>query len=473
MSSRILCCASEGFCNIRIPTKLGRTELLESNPGKAAEIMMLSMESRRNSSGTFSQDSQRCSSVIKCNDLLSDLGQTPETFTGKILCQCSMTSPVTERKATKMNAWQMPESSKYLREDLVLDNGHLLVHVLQRSGIVQRLVPQRAWDNIAEEMLLEFAECGHPTFRATTPLSRGVLKRKGHGKLSIHFAADELTIETILRIILSVNQLSIYGAVAAICEEFENHQDGSGEPEILMGQSIVLGESKAEIPLQNENPLNHQILWQQCMERIESISPESKVSSFFKEAGFILVVEVGQYFMTKDTGDFRQFRSVACREYPRRSSFTSKRMVSTKHENCACIGSHDQFSTLQKYGIEIRIWSVKQDNSQSWVRISYGTIKRGRFKSRQYRNSCRSRRRSSTTNKHQGCCSQIKGKSKTSTERTWWYNYHTDARKKMDWLWAIRTNSRCVRSLEESDQSSSTQSNSTAGRRWSNSILRN
>ena len=28
-----------------------------------------------------------------------------------------------------------------------------------------------------------------------------------------------------------------------------------------------------------------------------------------------------------------------------------------------------------KYGIEIRIWSVNQDNSQSWVRISYGTVK--------------------------------------------------------------------------------------------------
>ena len=27
------------------------------------------------------------------------------------------------------------------------------------------------------------------------------------------------------------------------------------------------------------------------------------------------VVEVGQYFVTKDTGDFRQFQSVACREY--------------------------------------------------------------------------------------------------------------------------------------------------------------
>ena len=30
----------------------------------------------------------------------------------------------------------------------------------------------------------------------------------------------------------------------------------------------------------------------------------SKVSRFCMEAGFISVVEVGQYFMTKDTGDF-------------------------------------------------------------------------------------------------------------------------------------------------------------------------
>ena len=89
--------------------------------------------------------------------------------------------------------------------------------------------PQGAWDNIAEDMLLTFAESGHPVFRATIQLSRGQLKSKGHGKLSIHFAADVDTIDTIYRIILSVNQLSVNGAVAAICEEFENHQDGSGD----------------------------------------------------------------------------------------------------------------------------------------------------------------------------------------------------------------------------------------------------
>ena len=92
--------------------------------------------------------------------------------------------------------------------------------------------PRGAWDHIADEMLLDFAESGHPTFRATTPLSRGILKSKGHGKLSIHFTADNPTIETIFRIIISVTQLSIYGAVAAICEEFETDQDGSWEPEI-------------------------------------------------------------------------------------------------------------------------------------------------------------------------------------------------------------------------------------------------
>ena len=170
-------------------------------------------------------------------------------------------------------------------------------------------------DNIAEQMLLEFAESGHPTFRATTPLSRGHLKSKGRGKLSIHLAADGDTIDTIFRIILSVNQLSVYGAVAAVCEEFESHQDGSGEPEILMGQSIVLGEVKAEAPLQNENPMNDQITWQQYIQQVELLSLENKVSKFCKEAGFMRVVEVGQYFVTKDAGSLRQFRSVACREY--------------------------------------------------------------------------------------------------------------------------------------------------------------
>ena len=49
---------------------------------------------------------------------------------------------------------------------------------------------------------------------ATSPLSRGQLKSKGHGKLLMHFAADLETIETFSH--------SLYGAIVEICEECEH-----------------------------------------------------------------------------------------------------------------------------------------------------------------------------------------------------------------------------------------------------------
>ena len=65
LCSQILCYVSAKFFNILNATKLGRTELREYEPREATEIMLLSTESRRNSSGIFSQDSQRCSSVTR------------------------------------------------------------------------------------------------------------------------------------------------------------------------------------------------------------------------------------------------------------------------------------------------------------------------------------------------------------------------------------------------------------------------
>ena len=143
-----------------------------------------------------------------------------------------------------------------------------------------------------------------------------------------------------------------------------------------MGQSIVLSEIKAEVPLKNENP-SHQILWQQYEERIKSLTQESKVSKICMDAGFVHVIEVGQYFMIKDTGDFRQFRAVACREYTLLRDDESSQPRGWIEGNTR-IGPVLEVTTSYlwgKHGIEIRIWSLSQDNSQSWVRISYGTNK--------------------------------------------------------------------------------------------------
>ena len=189
----------------------------------------------------------------KVNDLLSDLGQTPETFTGRILFMPMFNDISCDRKGNREECLANAGIVKVLARKFGIGQWSFIGPGSEKKWYSAENSPQGAWDHIADEMLLEFAESGQPIFRATTPLSRRKLKSKGHGKLSIHFTADYPTIETVFRIIISANQLSIYGAVAAICEEFEDHQDRSGEPEVLMGQSIVLGEIKAEVPLQNEN----------------------------------------------------------------------------------------------------------------------------------------------------------------------------------------------------------------------------
>ena len=55
-----------------------------------------------------------------------------------------------------------------------------------------------------------------------------------------------------------------------MCEEFESHQDRSGQPDVLMGESIVLIKIKAEVPLENDIPSHQNLLFQRYAERIRS-----------------------------------------------------------------------------------------------------------------------------------------------------------------------------------------------------------
>ena len=236
--------------------------------------------------------------------------------------------------------------------------------------------PQGFWDKIAERMLIEFAESGCPIFRATTPLSRSRLKSKGHGKLSIHYAANQETIETFLRIIASSNQLSLHGAVAEMCEEYESFHERTGQP-VVMEQLIVLSAIKTEVSVESDDPAYQNFLFQQCEERIERPSQQDKLSKFYMDARFLCVVDNGQHFMTKDTGDLTQFNTVACREY------TFLRQDSTSQPKGWIQGNTQIGPVLEvatsylhgKHGVEIRIMSLSRDNTQSWVRISHGSNK--------------------------------------------------------------------------------------------------
>ena len=88
------------------------------------------------------------------------------------------------------------------------------------------------------------------------------------------------------------------------------------------------------------------------------------------------VVEVGQYFVTRNASEFL-LKSVACREYTLPRDEPASKPKGWIQGNTRIGRIWEVTTSFQhfKYGVEVPIQSVKEDNSQSWVRISFGTVR--------------------------------------------------------------------------------------------------
>ena len=87
-----------------------------------------------------------------------------------------------------------------------------------------------------------------------------------------------------------------------MCEEYESCHDRTGGP-VVGGQSsssFVPSVIKTNTPL-NDDPAHEEFQLQRYRERNEKLSQQDRLSKFCTDAGFLTAVEVGQYFMTKDT----------------------------------------------------------------------------------------------------------------------------------------------------------------------------
>ena len=88
-----------------------------------------------------------------------------------------------------------------------------------------------------------------------------------------------------------------------MCEEYESFHDRTGQP--VVGEqscsSFVPNVINTNVPLNNDDLTLKELLLQRYGERLEKLSRHDKLSKFCTDAGFLTVVEVGQYFMTKDT----------------------------------------------------------------------------------------------------------------------------------------------------------------------------
>ena len=221
----------------------------------------------------------------KVQELLSRLSVTPEKFTGRVIFM-SMFNDI---------SWRSKDNKKECESNAQLVSLHA-----KRLGAGQ-------WS-----FLDLHTQSSDP--RVHCPEERS--KSKGGRKLSIHCCADSRTIETVFRTV-SVNQLSLYGAVAEMCVECDSCYDTTGRL-VVEGRSnpfFVPSVMKTNIHL-TDDPAQEEDQLRRYRERIEKLPQQDRVSKFCTDAGFLTTVEVGQYFMTRDTDEFSQFAEpVTCREY--------------------------------------------------------------------------------------------------------------------------------------------------------------
>ena len=111
------------------------------------------------------------------------LSGTPENFTGRIFFM-SMFNDISWRYKDDKNECEANVRivSLYSKKFGAGQWSFLGLGSDKKWSSISEDGPQGECDKTAELMMFTFGESGHPIFRATSPLSRGVLKSKGRGK---------------------------------------------------------------------------------------------------------------------------------------------------------------------------------------------------------------------------------------------------------------------------------------------------
>ena len=97
---------------------------------------------------------------------------------------------------------------------------------------------------------------------------------------------------------------------------------------------------------------------------MERLPQQDRVIKICTDAGFLKTVEVGQYFMTKDTEEFSQFTEpVTCREYtlPLDEKSTDPKGWIRGNTNIGPVLEVTTSYLQSKHGVEIRTESANKD----------------------------------------------------------------------------------------------------------------
>ena len=224
-------------------------------------------------------------------------------------------------------------------------------------------------------MMLNFADSGHPVFRATSVLERGELRSNGKGKKSIHFNGSNETVELILRTTISVNQLSIYGALADLCKElakdspstikhaeYENLESMVVSTEFLIANSF--SQTDAEVLRKLLREYEH---------KFEELPEHQKLTKLCSDAGLLKDIGKGQIFITLEEEGPDDMKTL-CRECTLLRDQETSRARGWIRGNTKIgpvLGVKVYFHE-GRYCVDIMIESLFRDRTVSWVRIVNG-----------------------------------------------------------------------------------------------------
>ena len=144
--------------------------------------------------------------------------------------------------------------------------------------------PNGEWNRVGEIMMINFAESGHRIFQATSLLGRGELKSKGGGKKTIHYNESEETVELILRTVICVNQLSVSGAVADLCNGLDPDY---AESEICESLVIPTESANANTTSQSSTSSAHGNLLQDYFKKFAELPERSEIVETLQRCFFL------------------------------------------------------------------------------------------------------------------------------------------------------------------------------------------
>ena len=261
----------------------------------------------------------------------------------------------------------------------------------QRPGSEEKLYaaladkPDGSWNSVAEQMMLTFAESGHPVLRGTSAVVGGPFKSKRDGRTSMNYNADPTTAELLQRIIGSVDQFSIHGAIADWCQDLAQRIAAHFPQSTRTPVAKVENDPASQVPSEDvssqpKGPLEPEETWCDNTTRNSEIFQKIylPLTKACDDPGFMRNVSEGPFFMTIPDVHLEGYGPTSsCREYtyPRNDDRSQPKGFFRSNTKIGLELEGFVTKYFDRSGIESKIGSMQDDGTQSWMVVSRGVDK--------------------------------------------------------------------------------------------------